>query len=57
MSLMKPKKELFKECLKAKKDLSYDYIWTSNGKIYLQRDKDSSVVHVEKMGDLVKLQR
>lgn len=54
---MKPKKELFKECLKAKKDLSYDYIWTSNGKIYLQRDKDSSVVHVEKMGDLVKLQR
>ncbi|XP_068734425.1 uncharacterized protein [Montipora capricornis] len=41
-SLTEVNKELFKATLKVKKDHSYDHIWTSNGRIYLRMDRDSS---------------
>ena len=37
-SLTEANKELFKATLKVKKDYRYDYTWTSNGKIYWQKD-------------------
>lgn len=34
-------KELFNAAFKVKKDCSYDFIWTSNGKIFLEDNKNS----------------
>ena len=37
-NLTQANKDLFKECLKIKKDLKYKFIWTSYGRIYLRKD-------------------
>ena len=39
-SLTSKNKELFKDCLKFKKDHSFRYIWTQSGCIYLKKNKD-----------------
>ena len=56
-SLTEANKELFKATLKVKKDYSYNYIWTSNGKIYLRKDRDSSAILIKNEGELDKLKR
>ena len=56
-SLTEANKELFKATLKVKKDYKYDYIWTTNGKIYLRKDRDSSAILIKKEGELDKLKR
>ena len=37
---------LFKDCLKVKKDMEFKFIWTLNGKIFMRKDKDSAVHHI-----------
>ena len=43
-SLMQKNKELFKDCLKFKKDHSCKFLWTNAAKIFLRRDADSPVI-------------
>ena len=45
-SLTQKNKELFKGCLKFKKDHSYKLLWTDAGKIFLRRDAYSQVIPV-----------
>ena len=45
-SLTQKNKELFKDCLKFKKDHSYKFLWTNAEKIFLRRDADSPVIPV-----------
>ena len=47
---------LFKDCLKVKKDMEFKFIWTLNGKIFMRKDKDSAVHHINNKGDLQKIQ-
>ena len=54
-SLTEMNKELFRDCLKAKKDLNFTYIWTSNGKIYMRKDQLSQVIHIRNKNALLKL--
>lgn len=56
-SLTEVNKELFKATLKVKKDHSYDHIWTSNGRIYLRKDRDSSAILIKNQEELNKLKR
>ena len=53
-SLTEVNKELFKATLK---DHSYDHIWTSNGRIYLRKDRDSSAILIKDQEELNKLKR
>ena len=53
-SLTESNKALFKECVKVKKDLEFTYIWTSNGKIFLRKDKESPVVFIKTKDDIAK---
>ena len=39
-------RELFKDCLKVKKDLNYRFIWTHHGRIFLRKDSGSPVIMV-----------
>ena len=50
-------KELFNAAFKVKKDCSYDFIWTSNGKIFLRDNKDSSAKLIRSEVDLSKLKQ
>ena len=54
-SLTERNKGLFNESVKTKKDLNISYIWTSNGKIYLRKSQDSSVIPINNKDDLKKL--
>lgn len=54
-SLTEVNKALVKAALKAKKDHDYDFIWTSNGKIYLREDSDSRAIYIKNEDDLLKL--
>ena len=56
-SLTEANKELFKATLKVKKDYKYDYIWSTNGKIYLRKDRDSSAILIKNEGELDQLKR
>lgn len=56
-SLTERNKLLFKEALKAKKDLKYNFAWTSNGKIHLRKDSDSKIVHIKNKEDIKELYR
>ena len=49
-------KDLLNTCVKAKKKLQYDYIWTSNGKIFLRKNKDSAAIQIKDHEDVKKLQ-
>ena len=54
-SLTEQNKDLFKECVKVKKELQFTFIWTSNGKIYLRKNESSPVHHINTKADLRKL--
>ena len=56
-SLTEANKELFKAALKFRNEYSYDFIWTSNGKIYLLDDRYSQAKLIRSEDDLLKLQR
>ena len=43
-SLTKTNRKLFRDCMKAKKDMDYAFIWTSNGRIYVRKDHRSPPV-------------
>ena len=45
-------KDLFKESLKVKKDLKYNFIWSFYGRTYLRKDSESPVVAILKKSDL-----
>lgn len=51
-SLTPKNKELFKDCLKFKKDNSYKFLWTNAGKIYLRRNVDSPVIPINSSADI-----
>ena len=46
---------LFKDCLKVKKDMEFKFIWTLNVKIFMRKDKDSAVHHINNKEDLHKM--
>ena len=54
-NLTERRKEMFRDRLKVKKELHYSYIWTSNGRIYLQKDQNTPVVHINNKEDIQKL--
>lgn len=54
-SLTQGNKKLFADCLKAKLDLNFKYIWTSSGKILLRKDDNSPARLISCDRDLVKL--
>ena len=47
--------KLFADCLNAKHDLNFKYIWTSSGKILLRKNDDSPARLISCDRDLVKL--
>ena len=51
-SLTSKNKELFKDCLKFKKDNSYKFLWTNAGKIFLRRNADSPVIPINSSADI-----
>ena len=51
-SLTQKNKALFHDYLKVKKDQHFESIWTSNGKIFLCRDSDSSAIQIKNKFDL-----
>ena len=55
-SLTERNRILFKDCLKVKKDMEFKFIWTLDGKIFMRKDKDSAVRHINKKEDLQKIQ-
>ena len=56
-SLTDRNKELFNAAFKFKKDCSYDFISTSNGKIFLRDNKDSPAKLIRSEVDLSKLKQ
>ena len=55
-SLTERNRMLFKDCLKAKKDMAFKFIWTLNGKIFMRKDKDSPVPLIKNKEDLQETQ-
>lgn len=55
-SLTEKNRELFKDCLQKKKDMKFNFIWTSNGKIFMRKDNDNPVIHIKNKDDLGKMQ-
>ena len=56
-SLSPRNRDLFKECRKFKRDQSYKFIWTHNGRVYLRRNKDSPARLISCKEDLAKIPR
>ena len=56
-SLTESYQELFKLCLKAKKDLRFDFIWTRNGRIFMRKDKETSAVLIKSIDELQELRQ
>ena len=56
-SLTQARRKLFNSALKLKKDLKFNYISTSNGRIYLRKNnsKDSPHIQINSESDLAKL--
>ena len=54
-SLTERNRILFKDCLKVKKDMEFKFIWTLDGKIFMRKDKDSAVRHINNKEDLQKI--
>ena len=46
---------IFKSCLKVKRDLHFDYIWTRQGKIFMRFDNDSPAIQIKAEQDLLAL--
>ena len=55
-SLTERNRILFKDGLKVKKDIEFKFIWTLDEKIFMRKDKDSAVRHINKKEDLQKIQ-
>ena len=51
-SLTEINRELLNDCLKAKKDLKFNFVWTRNGKIFMRHDKDSPAKLISTKDDL-----
>lgn len=51
-SLTPKNKELFKDCLRFKKDNSFKFLWTNAGKIFLRRNADSPVILINSSVDI-----
>ena len=51
-SLTPRNKELFKVCLRFKKDNGYKFLWTNAGKIFLRRNADSPVIPINSSADI-----
>jgi uncharacterized protein YoxC len=54
-SLSPRKNQLFKKCLKFKRDKFFRYIWTYNGRIYLRKNSTSPTHAINVVADLEKL--
>lgn len=54
-SLTQHRKNIFKSCLKVKRDLHFDYIWTRQGKIFMRFDNDSPAIQIKAEQDLLAL--
>ena len=55
-SLTERNRMLFKDYSKVKKDMEFKFIWTLNGKIFMRKNKDSAVHHINNKEDLHKMQ-
>lgn len=55
-SLSPKNKELFKECLKLKREMNFKFIWTHYGRIYLRKDANSPAKAVSNQKDLELIQ-
>ena len=55
-SLTEAKRNLFKSCLKFRKDQKYKFIWTYYGVIYLRRNEHTPASRITSVRDLEKLQ-
>ena len=53
-SLTNRNKELFKLCLKCKRDFSYKFLWTNAGRIFLRKNLGSPVIPVNCTDDVPK---
>ena len=53
-SLTEKNKEIFKLCLKCKRDLSYKFLWTNGGRIFLRENLSSPVIPVSCTEDVPK---
>ena len=49
------RKNLYNQAKKAKIELNYKFLWTSNGRILLRQNSASKVIHVSSVDDLAKL--
>ena len=54
-NLTEKNKELFKLCLKCKRDLSYKFLWTNVGRIFLRKNWSSPVIPVNCTGHIPKI--
>jgi len=56
-SLTQRNKELFKDCLKVKKDKGFKFLWTNGGKIFMRKDhsEGSRVIQITNANALRKL--
>ena len=54
-SLTPARKKLFRSCLKVKKELDYNYVSTSNGRIYMKKFRSSQPICIKNTNDLAKL--
>ena len=54
-SLTQTRKKLFKAALKVKKELNFDFVSTTNGRIFLRQNKDSRSHLITSESDLAKL--
>lgn len=54
-SLTEENRRVFNECLKFKKEQQFTFIWTSNGKTYIRKNKDSNAIIINCKEDLLKI--
>ena len=54
-SLTENNRELLDDCLRAKKDLKFNFVWTRNGRIFMRHDKDSPAKLISTKDDLKSL--
>ena len=49
-SLTKKNRDFFNDCLKAQKDLDYEFVWTQGGKIFMRKDTHSLAKYIKSQG-------
>ena len=54
-SLTMNNRELLNDCLRAKKDLKFNFVWTRNGRIFMRHDKDSPAKLISTKDDVKSL--